>query len=220
MRTPNQSHPDDLSLQEIRRILSVFSLDPSQEQAVKIAQYVQLLLQWNRSVSLTSVTNSAEILSRHFGESIFAASVAAIEKGRLADVGSGAGFPGLAIKIMRPDLDVVLIEPNKKKAAFLWEVVRGLKLSPVEILTSRFEESIFVDADKFDFITARALGALPDLLDWSKKSLAEQGQVVLWLGMEDLTRISKLNDWVWTPGVRIPDSQRRFLLSGHPAARV
>jgi len=95
-----------------------------------------------------------------------------------------------------------------------------LKLSPVEILTSRFEESDFADKDKFDFITARALGTLPELLDWSKRSLAEQGQVVLWLGMEDLTRISKLGDWVWSPGVRIPDSQRRFLLFGRPSTMV
>ena len=220
MRQPEQYHPVDLSLQEIKRVLSGFSVHPTQEQAAKIMQYVQLLLQWNRSVSLTSVTNPSEILSRHFGESIFAASVVPIQKGRLADVGSGAGFPGLAIKIMRPELDLVLIEPNKKKAAFLWEVVRGLKLSPVDILTIRFEDSIFADKDKFDFITARALGALPELLDWSKRSLAEQGQVVLWLGMEDLTRMSKLADWVWSPGVRIPDSQRRFLLFGRPSARV
>ena len=86
----------------------------TQEQAEKVAQYMQLLLEWNQSFSLTSVTNPSEILSRHFGESMFATSIVPIRQGRLADVGSGAGFPGLAIKIMRPELDVVLIEPNKK----------------------------------------------------------------------------------------------------------
>ena len=85
--------------------------------ADKIRAYISLLLKWNKKLSLTTVENPEEILKFHFGESIFAASIANFEKSRLADVGSGAGFPGLPLAIIVPSLNVTLIESNGKKCA-------------------------------------------------------------------------------------------------------
>ena len=90
-------------------------------------------------MSLTTVTNPNEILKFHFGESLFAAPAAQISDGRLADVGSGAGFPGLAIRILVEPLEVMLIESNTKKAAFLSEVSRELCLKDVEVFRGRME---------------------------------------------------------------------------------
>ena len=109
-----------------------------------VREYVSLLLMWNQSISLTTVTDPDEIISRHFGESMFAAKLISVENCRLADVGTGAGFPGLPLKILSPTLDLVLIESNKKKYAFLSEVVRSLGLKSVEVLPERFEMREFV----------------------------------------------------------------------------
>src|SRR5262249_52581812 len=112
---------EPLSLIEISGVLAPFTgeIELSSQQLEQIQSYVELLIAWNRSVSLTAIEDRAEIVSRHFGESIFAASVIPIRNGRLADVGTGAGFPGVPLKIAHEELMVSLFEPNQKKCAFL-----------------------------------------------------------------------------------------------------
>jgi 16S rRNA (guanine527-N7)-methyltransferase len=146
---------------------------------------------------------------------MFAARSLPVENCRLADVGSGAGFPGLALKIACPDMNLVLIESNKKKCAFLSEVVRTLGLTGVEVLPERFEQ-IRPESVQANSITARALGEFKALLKWSAQALARRGHIMLWLGAEDTTRIAGDPSWLWQPAEKIPDSQRRFILVGRP----
>jgi 16S rRNA (guanine527-N7)-methyltransferase len=138
-----------------------------------------------------------------------------VEKSKLADVGSGAGFPGLAMKIICPSLRVILIESNKKKCAFLSEVARALEMTDVEVSPVRFEERM-VASGFAEIIAARALGGYPELLRWARSGLAPRGHIMLWVGGEDVTKISKTADWIWQPAARIPESQRRFILIGRP----
>jgi 16S rRNA (guanine527-N7)-methyltransferase len=201
---------------QISAALAAFGIELSSDQLSRIRDYISILLRWNKLLSLTSITDQIEIVSRHFGESMFASSVLPLENCRLADVGSGAGFPGLALKILIPSLFVTLIESNKKKSAFLSEVVRALDLKGVEVLPIRFEESRAV-AGSYEIVCARALGGFPELLRWAKKVLPERGHLVLWLGGEDTTRITSVSGWIWNPAVRIPESQRRFVLTGRPS---
>jgi len=112
----------------IRRALEEFKLPAYDDQVLQIQDYIKILLSWNDKINLTAIRNPVEILYRHFCESMFAGVSVPIERGRLADVGTGAGFPGLALKILRPSLQVFLIESNLKKAAFLAEVIRVLGL--------------------------------------------------------------------------------------------
>src|SRR5579863_1760181 len=107
--------------------------------ADKITAYISLLLRWNKAISLTTVTDPGEILRFHFGESLFASSFLDLKNGRLADVGSGAGFPGLPLAMANQSLNVTLIESNAKKAAFLSEVTRSLELQDVTVARSRME---------------------------------------------------------------------------------
>ncbi len=111
-----------LSNSLIESTLRPYGVAIESEVADKIRAYVALLLKWNKAISLTTVTDPVEILKFHFGESIFAAAVANLVRSRLADVGSGAGFPGSPLAIVVPSLDVTLIESNAKKCAFLSEV--------------------------------------------------------------------------------------------------
>ena len=205
----------DIASGEIAALLSPFGANLSANQVSKVREYVRILLKWNELISLTSIIDPAEIVARHFGESMFLHPILPVENGRLADVGSGAGFPGLALKILCPDLHVFLIESNKRKCAFMSEVVRSLDLREVEILPIRFEE-IRPKADFANFVTARAVGGFPNLLRWAKGSLSERGQIALWVGGEDTTKISNTTGWTWQPAVRIPESQRRFILVGRP----
>ena len=95
--------------------------------------YIDLLLRWNQKTSLTTVTDPAEILRFHFGESLLAVELVPIRHGRLADVGSGAGFPAVPIRMVAEALHVILIESNQKKATFLAEIIRELQLQNVEV---------------------------------------------------------------------------------------
>ncbi len=203
----------DLSDQRIRAALAPFGVQVSVAQLIAIREYVSLLLLWNQKFNLTSVKDPLEILGRHFGESQFAAKAVPIDTGRLADVGSGAGFPGLALKIVCPGLEVVLIERSGRKAAFLTEVKRRLLLSGVDVRRQSFED-LSVAADTFDFVTARAIGQPRRLVRWSQGVLTNGGKLILWLGGEDAIEISSIPGWAWRDPIPIPKSVRRVLLIG------
>lgn len=205
----------ELAGQAIAAAFVPFKIVASDNQISKIREYIALLLLWNRSISLTTVTEPLEIVGRHFGESMYAANLLPVENCRLADVGTGAGFPGIALKIASPSLRVILIESNKKKCAFLSEVVRALHLENVEIRSERFEE-IRPDTVSADIVTCRAVGEFKELLRWSRQALTPKGHLTLWLGADDATRIARTGGWAWQPAHRIPESQRRFILIGRP----
>src|SRR6266851_4803807 len=132
--------PAPPSVAVIRRALGEFKLPAYDDQVLQIQQYIKILLMWNERVNLTAIRDPLEILYRHFCESMYAAVAVPVEKGRLADVGSGGGFPGLALKIIRPNLDVFLVESNIKKVTFLAEVIRELGLRGAQVLARRYEE--------------------------------------------------------------------------------
>ncbi|HUJ30786.1 MAG TPA: 16S rRNA (guanine(527)-N(7))-methyltransferase RsmG [Candidatus Acidoferrum sp.] len=197
----------------IREALAPYGATPDATVCHAIRAYTDLLLRWNQRVSLTTVTSPEEILRFHFGESVFAASTVLIQNGRLADFGSGAGFPGLPLALFAPALDVSLIESNTKKAAFLLEVQRILQLHNVRVLRGRAEDLSSTEAG-FDFVTARAIGRFRELLAWAAPRLNSNGNLVLWLGEDDARDVSKSSDWIWLPPTRIPGTERRSLLVG------
>jgi 16S rRNA (guanine527-N7)-methyltransferase len=204
-----------LTSAQITDALKPYGIAPSIDLIKGVRTYTELLLKWNRSISLTSVTDVEQILRFHFGESLFALSMLPVEKSRLADVGSGAGFPGIPLAMTSPSLTVTLIESNAKKYAFLNEVIRELKLRNVTALHSRMEE-IKAPTRAFDIVSARALGKFEDLLWWAQKELALGGRIALWVGSEDATDISADSKWKWSAPAPIPGSQRRYILIGSP----
>ena len=117
-----------LSEEIIRRALRDFQITLSDEQVSYIQRYTRILQHWNEKLNLTAIKDPLEILHRHFCESMYAIVAVPINSGRLADIGSGPGFPGLPLKILRPELQLVLVESNIKKGTFLAEVIRELGL--------------------------------------------------------------------------------------------
>ncbi|HYL86093.1 MAG TPA: 16S rRNA (guanine(527)-N(7))-methyltransferase RsmG [Candidatus Angelobacter sp.] len=205
--------PAQPSVAVIRRALEEFQLPAYDEQVLQIQQYIKILLAWNDKVNLTAIRDPLEILYRHFCESMFAAISVPIESGRLADVGSGAGFPGLPLKILRPGLRVFLVESNLKKATFLLEVVRELGLTETQVLVRRYEE-LGEEVAPLDFLCARALGEFPAFLEWARSEQIAAKQVILWIGARDLPEIQKVRTWEWREPIPVPNSLRRLLLVG------
>lgn len=164
-------------------------------------------------MSLTTVTDPLQILRFHFGESLFSLSQVPIRHGRLADVGSGAGFPAVPIRMALAGLHITLLESNRKKCAFLSEVVRELALTNVDIHQGRMEEMKSIQCE-FDFVTARAVAIDDAFLAWASIALRPAGSVVLWLGQDDCVRISRSEKFAWRTPIKIPDSERRVLLIG------
>lgn len=210
MTTPSPVVP---SAETIRRALGEFQLEVSERQIICIQQYMKILLAWNEKINLTAIRDPLEILYRHFCESMFAATAVPVENGRLADVGSGAGFPGIPLKIMRPALQVSLIESNVKKATFLAEVLRNIELPDTRVLVSRYEE-LGEEVTPVDFVCARAVGEFEPFLAWAASERIAAKQVILWMGGRDLDQARRSADWEWREPIPVPHSLRRYLQVG------
>jgi 16S rRNA (guanine527-N7)-methyltransferase len=202
-----------LSPETIRRALGEFQLDVNDQQIVYIQQYMKLLLTWNEKINLTAIRDPLEILYRHFCESMYAAVVVPVENGRLADVGSGAGFPGIPLKIIRPGLHTFLVESNMKKATFLAEVLRTIELPDTKVLVSRYEE-LGEDLMPLDYVCSRAVGEFEPFLAWAASERVATKQVILWIGGRDLDQARRGTAWEWREPIPVPHSLRRYLLMG------
>ncbi len=128
-----------MSESEVRELLRPFGLPLTSDEMNRLQAYLELLLRWNSRINLTSVRDARECVTRHFGESLYLSRFVHLE-GRLLDIGSGAGFPGLALKITFPKLHVTLLEPAGKKRAFLKEVARACEMDLVEVRSERLSE--------------------------------------------------------------------------------
>ncbi len=202
-----------MSVDVVEKALREFQVELTPAQVTSVQRYVAMLLAWNEKVNLTAIHDPLEVLYRHFCESMYAAAAVPLQAGRLADVGSGGGFPGLALKIARPELQVFLIESNVKKATFLAEVVRDLGLSDARVLVSQYEE-LGEEVAPLDFVCSRALGEFDKFLAWAHSDRIAANRAILWVGARDIDGIRKITGWGWKDPIPIPRSLQRILLVG------
>ena len=144
-------------------------------------RYRQELLDWNTRINLTAITDPEEVLIKHFLDSLSLLIVYDRPGARLLDIGAGAGFPGLPLKIMRPQWQVVLLEATGKKVTFLRHMIEVLHLAGVEAVHGRAEE-LGHKAEyraSFDVVTARAVASLPTLLEYAAPFCRVGGQIIL-----------------------------------------
>ncbi|SNS34072.1 16S rRNA (guanine527-N7)-methyltransferase [Granulicella rosea] len=141
-----------LSQTELAALLAPFAETPAPVLA-QLSTYLDLLLKWNARTNLTAIRDPREIVARHFGESLFTGAHLPL-CGTLLDFGSGAGFPGLPIQLLRPEIRVTLAESQNKKASFLREAVRTLGLQ-TEVWSGRVED--MPASRRFDAVTLRAV---------------------------------------------------------------
>jgi 16S rRNA (guanine527-N7)-methyltransferase len=202
-----------LSLDVIRRALGEYQISADDRQIALIQEYIRILRHWNDKLSLTAIRDPLEILHRHFCECMFAAVAVPIHSGRLADIGSGPGFPGIPIKILRPELELILVESNIKKGTFLAEVVRDLELRNARVLISRYEE-LDEELAPLDFVCSRAVGGFGPFLNWAAGEKLVANELLLWIGGRDLEEVRKSTEWEWREPILVPQSLRRYILAG------
>jgi 16S rRNA (guanine527-N7)-methyltransferase len=219
----------------------------STAQLQSISTYIDILIHWNARINLTAIRTPEEIVTRHFGESLFAArhlfpkeedreghdfsradrmlqketgasAPESLTGTRVADLGSGAGFPGVPIKIWAPIVTLTLIESNQKKATFLRELTRALTLTNINIQNARAET---LPPSTFDVVTLRAVERLPKVLPVAVTLLAPNGLLALLISSSQLesTR-STLPNLTWDLPIPIPNSQSRTLLVGQAEPRL
>jgi len=213
------------------------SLGESQLQHISI--YIDLLNRWNARINLTAIRNEDEMVTRHFGESLFLArhlfpamdvsverahSPANAESAgeesvddlkHLVDVGSGAGFPALPLKIWAPETRLTLIESNHKKATFLREVARTLTLTDVNVITERAETAASNKAvPRGDVVTLRAVERFETILPHAAAFLTPGGTLALLIGESQLPVLAAMPTIDWTAPMPVPQSQSRVLSIG------
>jgi 16S rRNA (guanine527-N7)-methyltransferase len=203
-----------VSDQRIRDLLAPF-LGParlSAKQIEQVAKHLDLLLRWNSKINLTAVRDPEQIVTRHFGESFFAARHLLADPssaGSAIDIGSGSGFPGLPIKIWAPALELTLIESNNKKVAFLREAVRVLDFHGVKVFAGRAEN---LNA-KADLVTLRAVERFEAILPIAAALVKSSGRLALLIAERQIEKAqSILLSFVGHEPLRIPLSRNLVLV--------
>ncbi len=179
--------------------------------ARRLLTYVELLEKWSARHNLVRFSNRRELLRRHIFEATEGLRLLG-PRGRLADIGSGAGLPGVPLLACRPQWSGVLIEPRQKRWAFLQLVIRQLELDAI-VINSRFEA--YEEPGKFDCITVRAVRIEDHLLNFAAQFLVPGGRLVLWSTEEEHQRLLRKKGWhvVSSP---LPDLDRGLLIEMEP----
>jgi 16S rRNA (guanine527-N7)-methyltransferase len=173
----------------------------SEVQVARLKLHYELLTRWNKVLSLTSVRTLEQAVERHYCESVFAACHLPEGPASIADVGSGAGFPGIPIAIVRPDCSVVLIESHRRKAAFLKEASRDL--ANVRVVGERAEDVV----ERFDWVVSRAV-RYSDIAGALKK-LGRNAEL-----LTGEVQATDLGGFEWREPIRLPWGERRYLWIG------
>lgn len=159
-----------------------FGVELSQNHLDLFSIYMDELLEWNRRMNLIGLSERKRIISELLLDSLIPTPFIP-ERGRMLDVGSGAGFPGIVIKICRPQLKTSLIEANSKKTSFLKQVIRLLKLRDVDVIKGRIEvNKNKLQSQGYHIITARALARLDQTIKWCSPFLFHEGLLIGFLG--------------------------------------
>ena len=151
-------------IEELKKI----NIELTQKQLDQLERYYELLVEWNEKINLTNITEKEQVYLKHFYDSLTISKVIDFNNiDNLCDIGTGAGFPGLVLKIVFPNLKVTLVDSLNKRINFLNEVINELNLNEITTVHSRAEEFAKQNIEKFDIVTARAVAHLSILLEYS-----------------------------------------------------
>lgn len=169
-------------LRELERGTDALGIALSETQKRMFKVYSRELLAWNQRLNLISKGDEARIVSRHFLDSLVSLPYLAPQKGlKVVDVGAGAGFPGLPLKIVRDDLFLTLVESKRKKVLFLRHMIERLELRGTEAILGR-AETMDSQLDSFDVVLSRGVARLPRLLKTCYPLLKEGGTLIAYKG--------------------------------------
>ena len=184
-----------------------------QRQIEQFREYAAFLKEYNEKINLTAITETEEIYEKHFYDSLLLAFHSKME-GSLVDVGTGAGFPGVVLKIAFPDLRVILIEPLKKRCVFLNELIAKLGLKDIEVINDRGEDYSLLYREEYDFVTARAVTNLSALIEICGAMVKVGGYFVALRALSGQKEISEAKNAIAKMGFKIEDVLEEKLSDG------
>ena len=185
----------------------------SSYQQNQFKKYEELLVSENEKINLTSITKSEEVVDKHFYDSSLLLFYKDI-KGSLLDVGTGAGFPGVVIKIIKPDIKLTLLEPIKKRCLFLEKLVKELDLKDVDIINERAEDYSINNRSKYDFVTARAVSNINILIEVSGAMVKKDGYFICLRGKDGRIEIDNAQKAIKTMGFDVQEIVDASLYDG------
>ncbi len=151
----------------------------NERQLNQLEKFYKLLIEWNQKINLTTIISEEEVYLKHFYDSLtLVKEINLDQKLKLCDVGSGAGFPGIVLKICFPKLEIVLVEALQKRVNYLNDIIKKIGLTDIIAIHARMEDFSRVNEEKFDMITARAVANLNVLLEISVRALKIKGQMI------------------------------------------
>lgn len=166
----------ELFIEEVHKL----GIELDDDKLSKLEEFYKLLIEWNEKINLTAITNKEDVYLKHFYDSLTLYKEVDLNKNiTLCDVGSGAGFPGMVLKIVFPELKITLIDSLQKRVKYLNEVIKALELKDIEAYHYRMEDYSRENPEKFDIITARAVANTKLLCEISVRSLKIGGRIVL-----------------------------------------
>jgi len=184
-----------MNKEEFEKALSELKIKYNNKMLSQLEEYSNLLIEENKKYNLTSITNKESIYLKHFLDSLTITKIINLNNQSLCDIGTGAGFPGLVLKIFYPNLDITLIEATNKKCNFLNLVINRLHLTKIKVINERAEIYSKNNREIYDIAISRAVAPLPHLLEYSTPIIKVNGHIISMKGNveDELKSISGYN---------------------------
>ena len=167
-----------MNKEEFINELKKINIEITEKQLKDLEKYYNLLVEENKKYNLTAITDEQDVYLKHFYDSITLTKIIDLNNQYLLDIGTGAGFPGLVLKIMFPNLKIDLLDSTSKKCMFLQYVIDSLELQNIKVINARAEEYAHEIREKYDIVTSRAVAPLKHLLEYSIPLLKINGQFI------------------------------------------
>ncbi|MBQ1306876.1 MAG: 16S rRNA (guanine(527)-N(7))-methyltransferase RsmG [Erysipelotrichaceae bacterium] len=174
--------------------------------------YARYLKEYNEKVNLTAITDYEDVLDKHFYDSLLLYDRKL--EGSLVDVGTGAGFPGVVLKIVIPDLKVILLEPIGKRCTFLRSLIEKLGLKDIEVIQERGEDHSLNHRESYDYVTARAVSNLNSLIEVCGAMVRKEGYFICLRGKDGLEELKTASKAIEKMGFLIESTKEEKLMNG------
>lgn len=158
-----------------------YGFNPTEKQIQQFIDYYEILIETNKQFNLTAITEWEEVVRKHFIDSILPLQCFKVNS-TLLDIGAGAGFPSIPLKIMRPDLNITMLDSLNKRVNFMNDVVARLELMNIKAIHSRCEDYVNVSRETFDYVVARAVAQMPTLCEYCLPYCKIGGQMIAYKG--------------------------------------
>ena len=201
-----------MTLQEFKNKCKERNINLTEEMINQLNLYAEYLKEYNEKINLTAITEYEEVLDKHFYDSLLC--VDRNLTGTLVDVGTGAGFPGVVLKIVFPELKVILIEPINKRCVFLNSLIEKINLKNIEVVNTRGEDYSLDHREMYDYVTARAVSNLNALIEVCGAMVRQNGYFICLRGKDGYKEIQDAAMAIKTMGFEVEKTTQEALFDG------